>query len=72
MDKADTERVREATSKTSLMHLAEKDDTLSLAFNRIRNGVSTPYLLQTITTRESDHHHVVLAVKQDKDSISPR
>lgn len=72
VDKADTERVREATGKTSLMHLAEKGAALTLAFNRIRNGVSTPYLLQTITTRESDHHHVVLAVKQDKDSISPR
>ena len=62
---ADNEKVKEATSKTNLIHLAEQDESLSLSFCKDINGEMTPYTLQTIKTRESDYHHIVLGVKQD-------
>jgi len=62
---ADNEKVKEATSKTNLIHLAEQDESLSLNFCKDINGEMTPYTLQTIKTRESDYHHVLLGVKHD-------
>jgi hypothetical protein len=61
---ADVQKVREATSKANLIRLAEQEESLELTFDRLYNGVETPYSLQTIKTRESDHHHVVIGVKQ--------
>ena len=62
---ADTQKVREATSKANLIRLAEQEEALDLTFCREINGIETPYLLQTIKTRESDHQHVVIGVRQE-------
>ena len=62
---ADAQRVREATNKTNLIHLAEQEENLALTFSIEKNGVARPYSLQTIKTRESDHHHVLIGVRQE-------
>ena len=62
---ADVQKVREATSKANLIHLAEQEDALALTFHKEKNGTAKPYSLQTIKTRESDHHHVVIGVRQE-------
>ena len=62
---ADVQNVRNATSKANLIRLAEQEEKLSLTFRKEKNGTAKPYSLQTIKTRESDHHHVVIGVKQE-------
>ena len=62
---ADVQNVRNATSKANLIQLAEQEEKLSLTFRKEKNGTAKPYSLQTIKTRESDHHHVVIGVKQE-------
>ena len=62
---ADAQKVREAISKANLIQLAEHEDDMSLTFCREVNGTATPYSLETIKTRESDHHHVVIGVRQE-------
>ena len=59
----DAGKVREATGKANLIRLAEQEETLALTFCKQKNGVAVPYSLQTIKTRESDHHHVVIGVR---------
>ena len=65
VSEADLEKVKEATSKTNLIRLAEQEEALALSFCKEKNGVSTMYSLQTIKTRESDHHHIVIGMKQE-------
>ena len=65
VSEADVQKVREATSKANLIHLAEQEDALALTFHKEKNGTAKPYSLQTIKTRESDHHHVVIGVRQE-------
>jgi hypothetical protein len=60
----DARRVWEATSKASLIQLAEQEGTLNLTFSKGKDGSKTSWSLQTIRTRESDHHHVVIGVKE--------
>ena len=62
---ADAQKVRELTSRANLIRLAEQENTLSLTFSKEKDGVATPYSLQTIKTRESDHHHLVIGVRQE-------
>ncbi len=62
---ADAQRVKEATSKANLIHLAEQEEPLALTFCKEIGGAATPYSLQTIKTRESDHHHIVIGVRQE-------
>ena len=64
MSEADAQKVREATSKTNLIQMAEREATLDLSFSKEKDGVSTTYSLQSIRTRESDHHHIVIGVRQ--------
>ena len=61
---ADREKVREATSKPSLMRWAGQEETESLPFLRTEEGGETAYILQTIKTRESDSHHIAIGVRQ--------
>ena len=63
VSEADAGKVREATAKANLIRLAEQEETLALTFRKQKNGVAVPYSLQTIKTRESDHHHVVIGVR---------
>jgi hypothetical protein len=64
VSEADARNVREATSKSNLIRLAEQNATLDLSFHKEENGASTTYALQSIKTRESDRHHIVLGVRQ--------
>jgi len=61
----DAEALRQATSKANLMRWAGQQETASLSFRKRINGVPTPYSLQTIKTRESDSHHVLIGVRQE-------
>jgi hypothetical protein len=61
----DEQQLRETTSKANLIHLAEQEEDIRLSFARMENGTEVPYSLQTIRTRESDHHHLVIGVKQE-------
>jgi len=61
----DIQKVTDAISKTNLIQLAEQEETLTLTYCKKKNGVTTSYSLQTIKTRESDHHHVVIGVRQE-------
>jgi hypothetical protein len=63
----DAERVREATSKVSLMHWVGQEEVAAVPFHKLRNGLPKPYLLQTIKTRESDLHHIVIGIRQNQD-----
>ena len=68
MIEADRPKVREATNKLRMIHLAEQQESITLSFGKQINGVLIPYSLQTIRTRESDHHHIVIGVRQaDED-----
>ena len=62
---ADAQSVREATSKANLIQLAEQDKSLSMTFSKEKSGKTITYLLETIKTRESDHHHVVIGVREE-------
>ena len=69
---ADVQKLREATSKTNLIHLAEQEESIQLSFSRQKSGVPVPYSLQTIRTRESDHHHLIIGVRQERDDGDER
>ena len=64
VSEADAQEVREATSKANLIRLAEQKETLDLSFRKEKNGVPTAFSLQSIKTRESDRHHIVIGVRQ--------
>ena len=63
---ADAERLREALNKTNLMRWVGRQETIELPFQKLKNGVPAPYLLQTIKSRESDTQHIVLGVREGK------
>ena len=61
----DAETLKKETGKLSMMRWAGQEETISLPFRRERDGILTPYLLQTIQTRESDNHHIVIGVRPE-------
>ena len=63
VSEADEQMLREATSKANLIHLAEQEESIQLTYTRLEKGTQIPYSLQTIRTRESDHHHIVIGVR---------
>ena len=65
VSESDAQRVREATGKANLVRLAEQEEALALSFCKEIRGVSATYSLQSIKTRESDHHHIVIGVKRE-------
>jgi hypothetical protein len=66
---ADAEKVREATSKASLMDWIGREEAVSLSFHKMKNGVPAPYTLQTIKTRESDSHHIVIGIREEQTKL---
>ena len=62
---ADAGKVREATGRANLLRWAGQEETAVLKFHMLRNGKEIPYSLQTIKTRESDDHHIVIGVRQE-------
>ncbi|MCR4876483.1 MAG: amino acid permease [Clostridiales bacterium] len=67
VSEAEAQKIREATCRAGLTRLAEQEEDLFLPFRREKNGVATPCMLQTLKTRESDHHHIVIGVRQLSD-----
>ncbi len=63
---ADAEALRKALSKTNLMRWIGQQETVELSFTKLKDGVPTPYSLQTIKSRESDTNHIVLGVREGK------
>ncbi len=61
----DAAKVREAISKANLMRWIGQEETAILSFSKLKDGVLTTYSLQTIKTRESDSHHILIGVKQE-------
>ena len=62
----DAEKVREAVAKANLTRWMEQEEAAALPFLKLKNGVPTPYSLQTIKTRESDRQHIVIGVRQEQ------
>ena len=61
----DRERLGEVLSKTSLIRWISEEGTNEVAFTRMRDGRPNPYILQTIKTRSSDDHHIVIGVRPE-------
>ena len=61
----EAERLREATGKHNLTWWADEEEAVALSFHKLKNGMPVPYTLQTIRTRESDDHHIVIGVRQE-------
>ena len=61
----DRERLREMLSKSSLLSWISRSDMGEVTFGRLRNGRKKPYILQTIKTRSSDDHHIVIGVRPE-------
>ena len=61
----DREKLRGVLSKTSLIRWIGQEDTGVISFRRRREGKFMPYTLQTIKTRSSDDHHVVIGVRPE-------
>ena len=66
VSEADAAALREALSKSSLIRLAEEEETIRLNYSRMKDGEPVPYSLQTIRTRESDHHHIVIGIIREE------
>ena len=66
MYEPDVDKVRQATGKANLMRWVGQQETVTLSFRKLIQGVPTPYSLQTIKTRESDNHHIVIGIRREK------
>jgi hypothetical protein len=62
----DVDKVRQATGKANLMRWTGQPETVALSFRKLKQGVPVPYSLQTIKTRESDNHHIVIGIRREK------
>ena len=61
----DKEKVRGATDKPNLMRWIGQEETEALSFMKTGDRGETAYILQTIKTRGSDDHHIVIGVRQE-------
>jgi hypothetical protein len=61
----DADKVREATSKANLRKWVGHKDGVTLSYMKMKDGKQIPYLLQTIRTRESDNHHIVIGIRPE-------
>ncbi len=61
----DAQRLREATGKASLIDLAGREEAAVVQFRKLKNGSPAPYTLQTIRTRDSDRHHIVIGIRPE-------
>ena len=62
----DAEALAQALRKSNLMRWIGQQETVELSFTKLKDGVPTPYSLQTIKSRESDTNHIVLGVREEK------
>ena len=70
VSEADAQKLREATSKANLIHLAEQEESIRLSFAKLKNGAPVPCSLKTILSRENDHHHPVIGARQEYDRLN--
>ncbi len=61
----DKERLREALGKAALIRRIGQEDAGKVAFRRRNGGELRPCTLQTIRTRSSDEHHIVIGVRSE-------
>ena len=61
---SDKEKVENATGKANLMRWVGQEDTEALPFLKTGADGEVAYILQTIKTRESDDHHIVIGVRR--------
>ncbi len=61
----DAERIREVLSKTNLIQWIGQEETGKVSFRKMQDGELQPYMLQTIKTRRSDDHHIVIGVRPE-------
>ncbi|MDO5476167.1 MAG: EAL domain-containing protein [Eubacteriales bacterium] len=59
----DRARVEEAVRKENLVKWLGKEETVALNYHILRDGKPVEYCLQTIRTRNSDDHHVVIGIR---------
>ncbi len=58
----DKERIRDVLSKASLIRWISQEDGGEVSFRQMCDDAQKPYTLQTIRTRSSDDHHIVIGV----------
>ncbi|MBO5574231.1 MAG: EAL domain-containing protein, partial [Clostridium sp.] len=61
----DLERVRNAVSRENLAKWASGSEAPEISYRRSREGVTVPYHMQTIRTRSSDDHHIVIGIRRE-------
>jgi len=61
----DLPAVEAELSRERLQRCAGEDESISLAFRMKRGGSLKNYLLQSIRTRNSDDHHIVIGVRPE-------
>ena len=61
----DREKVRDATAKANLMRWIGQEETETLSFMKTGDNGEIAYILQTIKTRGSDDHHIVVGIRQE-------
>jgi len=59
------EKVRDATAKANLMRWISQEETETLSFMKTGDNGEIAYILQTIKTRGSDDHHIVVGIRQE-------
>lgn len=64
--RAKLSRVAGVLSKANLIRWVSQEGTGEVSFRRKREGTLQPYTLQTIKTRSSDDHHIVIGVRPAK------
>ena len=61
----DVEKARDAINKANRMRWIGQEEAATLSFFKLKDGKPASYTLQTIKTRESDSHHIVIGVRQE-------
>ena len=57
------EKMKGLLNKEALLKLLGKEESVSIPFRRLEDGELKPWILQTIRTRRSDDHHVVIGIR---------
>ncbi|MDO4418159.1 MAG: EAL domain-containing protein, partial [Eubacteriales bacterium] len=61
----DREKVRTAICKENIQNWLGRDDMVPVCYRRREDDGLRPYCLQTIRTRNSDDHHIVIGVRPE-------
>ena len=61
---ADLSAMKEALRKENMIRWLGRGDAEEISFNRVEEGAEVPCCLQTIRTRGSDDHHIVIGIRK--------